>query len=386
MTLAAIGTTAPSHATGLEPSTFLEPISVSNPPLLLDDGDAASLRHAINQSLSWLRGQPQEQRLYYGPRVVSVADQIGLLRRMLDLLSDDPSPDVLEARVNAEFELLKSVGDKGRMTVTGYHEPLIEAAETKSAEYYVPIYGVPRDLTGGRRGSYLSRAEIEQGRLGDRGKPIAWARDPIDVFFMEIEGSGTLRFPDNREMRIGYGATNGRPYRSIAWLLIREGKIAPEAMSMRALREWLNEHPEERQRVLHHNESFVFFRHSNSSPVGSLGVPLTPGRSIATDPQVFPRGSLAFIRTMRPFKMPDGQIGWKPVTRFVLSQDAGGAIRGPGRVDVFWGRGPEAALAASDMKELGELYVVVPKTTRVAEPPSGTTPVVTGTPARYIKP
>src|SRR5262245_62374506 len=140
--LAAITTVAPSHGTGLEPTTPLEPVSAANPPLLLDDGDAASLRHAITQSLTWLRGQPQEQHLYFGTRVVSVAEQMWLLRRMLDLLSDDPSADVLEARVNAEFELVKSVGDKGRMIVTGYHEPIIDAAESKSAEYYVPIYGV----------------------------------------------------------------------------------------------------------------------------------------------------------------------------------------------------------------------------------------------------
>src|SRR5262245_40031932 len=233
--LAAIGTVAPSHGTALEPSAPLEPVSLADPPLLLDDGDAASLRHAINQSLAWLRGQPQEQRLDFGTRVVSVAEQVRLLRRMLDLLSDDPSADVLEARVNAEFELLKSVGDKGRMTVTGYHEPIIEAAETKSAEYYVPIYGDPRDLVPGRRSPYLTRAEIEQGRLGNRATPIAWARDPIDVFFLEIEGSGTLRFPGSREMRIGYGATNGRPYRSIAWLLIREGKITPEAIDRKSV-------------------------------------------------------------------------------------------------------------------------------------------------------
>src|SRR5262249_53579417 len=241
-----------------------------------------------------------------------------------------------------------------------------EAAETRSAEYHVPIYGVPRDLVAGRRGAYWTRAEIEQGRLGDRARPIAWARDPLDVFFLEIEGSGTLRLPGDRELRVGYGTTNGRPYRSIGWLLIREGKIAPEAMTMRALREWLNEHPEDRKRVLHYNESFVFFQRRAGGPVGSLGVPLTPGRSIATDPQVFPRGSLAVIRTVRPYELPDGQIRRKPVTGFVLSQDAGGAIRGPGRVDIFWGRGSEADLAASDMKEQGELYLVVPKA-RVAD-------------------
>ncbi len=362
MALAATAMVVRSDGASDGSSSPLEMVSVPDAPLLLDDGDTASLRHAIGQSLAWLRGQPPGQRVFLGARAVSVAEQMQVLRRMLDLISDDPSADVLEARVNAEFDLLRSVGDNGRMTVTGYHEPIIEASETKTAEYHVPIYGVPRDLTAGRRDAYLTRAEIEQGRLGDRARPIAWARDPVDVFFLEIEGSGTLRFPGNRELRVGYGATNGRPYRSIGGLLIREGKIAPEAMTMRALREWLNDHPEERTRVFHFNESFVFFRHSSGSPVGSLGVPLTPGRSIATDPQVFPRGSLAFIRTMRPFELPGGQIAWKPVTRFVLSQDAGGAIRGPGRVDVFWGRGPAAALAASDMKEQGDLYVVVPKT------------------------
>src|SRR5262249_29244316 len=118
------------------------------------------------------------------------------------------------------------------------------------------------------------------------------------------------------------------------------------------------------------NESYVFFRVMPGAPVGSLGVPLTPGRSIATDPRVFPRGALAFIRTMRPVEMTEGIIGWKPVSRFVLSQDVGGAIRGPGRVDVFGGRGPAAELAASDMKESGELYFLVPnpKGTVVASP------------------
>src|SRR5262249_12421292 len=127
------------------------------------------------------------------------------------------------------------------------------------------------------------------------------------------------------------------------------------------LREWLNEHPEERARVLRYNESYVFFGPRSGAPVGSLGVPLTPGRSIATDTRIFPRGALAFVKTTRPVAQPDGQVVWKPVSRFVLSQDTGGAIRGPGRVDIFWGRGPEAELAASDMKESGELYFLVPK-------------------------
>jgi peptidoglycan lytic transglycosylase A len=331
-------------------------------PSVLDDGDAQSLRQAIHQSLAWLSRQPPGQGISIGPRMLTVADQMRALRRMLDLLADDPSADVLQERVFAEFDFVKSVGrDDGAMLVTGYHEPIIDVAEAPGGAYRVPILGVPRDLSAARRGAYWTRAEIEQGRLGDRARPLAWARDPVDVFFMEIEGSGTLRFPGGRELRVGYAGTNARPYRSIGWLLIQEGKIPREAMTMRALREWLAAYPEERTRVLRYNESYVFFRALSGEPVGSLGVPLTPGRSIATDPRVFPRASLAFIRTMRPVEMPDGSIVWKPFARFVLSQDVGGAIRGPGRADIFWGRGPDAALAASHMKESGELYLVVPK-------------------------
>ena len=132
-------------------------------------------------------------------------------------------------------------------------------------------------------------------------------------------------------------------------------------MSMRVLRAWLGDNPTERARVLRHNPSYVFFRPLPGSPVGSLGVPLTPGRSIATDPRVFPLGGLAFVRTERPVTLPDGALAWVPVSRLVLNQDAGGAIRGPGRVDVFWGRGPDADLAASEMKQTGELYFLVRK-------------------------
>jgi len=345
-----------------DPATPLVQVSLADAPTVLDDGDLSSLREAIGQSLAWLSGQPAEQPVAFGRRELTVAEQRQSLRRMLELLADDPPADVLEARVNAEFDLLKSVGrDDGMMLVTGYHEPIVDASDVPTAEYHVPIQGVPRNLAGGRRKTYWSRAEIEDGRLGTLARPIAWARDRLDVFFMEIEGSGTLRLPGNREIRVGPAATNGRPYRSIGWLLIQEGKIPQDAMSMRALREWLTEHPEERARVLRYNESYVFFGVRSGAPVGSLGVPLTPGRSIATDPRVFPRAALAFVRTARPVETPGGTIVWKPVSRFVVSQDAGGAIKGPGRVDIFWGRGPEAELAASVMKEAGDLYFLVPK-------------------------
>ncbi len=365
----------------IEPATALRP--VRSAPLLRDDADPASLHAAVTQSLAWLAGQPPEQVIVAGPRRVTVADQTRALRGLLALLAESPTPERLAAHVREAFEVLEAVGGPdGRMLVTGYYEPVVEAAERPSAEYGVPILGLPDDLVevrleafdpryrgervfgrvdGRRLVPYWRRAEIDAGRLAGRGLELAWARDPVDVFFMEIQGSGTLRFPDGRERRVGYAGANGRPYRAIGRLLIDEGHVPREAMSMQAIRDWLGAHPEERQRVLEHNESYVFFRPLPGPPEGSLGRPLTPGRSVATDARLFPPGALAFIETERPDRGPDGALRWQPLARFVLNQDTGGAIRGAGRVDFFWGRGEAAAFAAGLMRQPGRLYFLVPR-------------------------
>ena len=195
----------------------------------------------------------------------------------------------------------------------------------------MPVFGLPDDLVevrleafdsryrgerlfgrvdGRRLVPYWRRAEIDAGRLAGRGLELAWARDPVDVFFMEIQGSGTLRFPDGREQRVGYAGANGRAYRAIGRLLIEEGRVPREAMSMQAIRAWLAANPGERQRVLQHNESFIFFRPLAGPPEGSLGRPLTPGRSIATDSRLFPPGALAFLDTEQPEQEPDGAVRW----------------------------------------------------------------------------
>jgi membrane-bound lytic murein transglycosylase A len=268
------------------------------------------------------------------------------------------------------------------MLVTGYYEPVVEASERQSLEYPVPVLGLPDDLLEVRleafdpryRGErlfgrvegrqlvpYWRRAEIDAGRLAGRALELAWARDPVDVFFMEIQGSGTLRFPDGREQRVGYAGANGRAYRAIGRLLIDEGHVPREAMSMQAIRAWLAAHPGERERVLQHNESYVFFRPLSGPPEGSLGRPLTPGRSVATDARLFPPGALAFLETERPERGLNGAVRWVPLARFVLNQDTGGAIRGAGRADFFWGRGETAVFAAGLMRQPGRLYFLVPR-------------------------
>jgi membrane-bound lytic murein transglycosylase A len=304
--------------------------------------------------------------MVFGSRRITAAEYATGLRRLLVMLTGSPPPEALEEWVLAEFDAFSAVGrSDGAVLLTGYHEPVIDVADRPSRQYSVPVLGLPADFTGGWRDlRYLSRADIEAGQLGAAARPLAWARDPIDVFFMEVEGSGTLRFTDGREVRVGPAATNGRPYRSIGRLLIDEGRLTEETVSMQSIRTWLMENPSERARVLRYNQSVVFFRRLEGPPLGSLGVPLTPARSIATDSRLFPAGVLAFIHTERPAKLPDGRVVWSPISRFVLNQDTGGAIRGPGRVDIFWGRGGDADLAASEMKQLGDLYFLVPKPTR----------------------
>ena len=350
-----------------------------------DDGDPASLRAALVESLAWLSAQPADRVWVAGPRRITVAEQTRALQGLLGVMSEGPAPepDRLAAYIHDRFEPLEAAGGPdGKMLVTGYYEPVIDASEQPTPDYAVPVFGLPGDLVevpleafdprfrgerlfgrleGRRLVPYWRRAEIDAGRLAGRGLELAWARDPVDLFFMEVQGSGTLRFPDGRERRVGYAGANGRPYRAIGRLLIDEGHVPREAMSMQAIREWLRTHPDQRERVLQHNESYVFFRPLPGPPEGSLGRPLTPGRSVATDARLFPPGALAFIETERPERAADGSIRWVRLARFVLNQDTGGAIRGAGRVDFFWGRGEAAAFAAGLMRQPGRLYFLVPR-------------------------
>ncbi|QSQ12123.1 murein transglycosylase A [Myxococcus landrumensis] len=358
-------------------------VSLQNTAKLVDDGGVASLRVALGESLIWLRTRPVDHRFVYGPREVTAGELVASLERLRDRLTDDMSSQDVSNAVLAEFDLLESAGgEDGTVLFTGYYEPMLDGSMTRTDEYSIPVLSAPDDLIevplepfaerfasekvfgrleGKRLVPYWNRSEIRGGKLSQRKLELAWVRDPVALFFMEVQGSGTLRLTDGSERRVGYAASNGRPYRSIGSLLIQEGAIPKEQMSMQALRAWLAANPAQRDRVLDHNESYVFFRFLPGAAVGSLGREVTPGRSIATDARLFPKGGLAFIQTDHPVKMADGSVQWKPLSRFVFNQDTGGAIRGAGRVDVFWGRGPEAELAAGMMKQQGRLFFLVPK-------------------------
>ncbi|MGD9411544.1 MAG: MltA domain-containing protein, partial [Desulfobacterales bacterium] len=270
---------------------------------------------------------------------------------------------------------------------TGYYEPHLSGRLYQDDVYRYPIYALPDDLikidlsafgekygresivgryTGQTVVPYYDRKEIdEEDALVGKAEPLAWVKDPVDVFFLQIQGSGKIFLDTGAVINVHYHGTNGRPYRSIGRLLIEEQKIPKEEMSMQKIRSYLQAHPEEMAPVLNHNPSYVFFKLESEGPLGYINVLLTPGRSIALDKRIFPPAALAYIHTKKPVVNGAGQIdSWTDCNRFVLNQDTGGAIRGPGRADLFWGNGPYAEIAAGHMAHRGRLYFLILKADR----------------------
>jgi len=196
--------------------------------------------------------------------------------------------------------------------------------------------------------------------LRGRGLELFWLRNPVDGFFLHVQGSGQIRLPDGQVQRVNYAGSNGYPYYSIGRVLLEEGRLPRDAMSLQGLRRYFRDHPEETARVLYRNPRYVFFRPVAQGPQGNLGVLLIPGRSIATDQRLFPPGGLAFVQMQQPVFNAQGEItAWQSAARFVLNHDTGSAITGPGRVDLFWGSGPQAEMAAGHMQHTGKLFFLL---------------------------
>jgi membrane-bound lytic murein transglycosylase A len=215
---------------------------------------------------------------------------------------------------------------------------------------------------------YHDRKEIDfNGALSGKAAPIAWVGDMVDLFFLHIQGSGKISLEEGGALNVHYHTSNGLPYKSIGKALIDSGKISREEMSMQAIRRYLEKHPEEARDIFGVNQSYVFFKIEEEGPFGCLGEALTTGRSIAVDKRIFPMASLSFIQTPIPLIDGDGKIQeWQDCTRFVLNQDTGGAIRGAGRADLFWGSGSYAEVAAGQLKHDGDLFVLIKKPEKIA--------------------
>jgi membrane-bound lytic murein transglycosylase A len=363
--------------------TVVDPLSV---PLERDDLARNLLEEAIHNSLSYYERIPQETTFTFGPEEVQVDRIKRSLRTFLFLLQETTSWRELADKVREKFVIYRSVGRNAEHEVlfTGYFEPTIQGSLAQDGHYRYPIYGVPDDLLtidlglfrdeyrgvklvgrseGKRVVPYYNRAEIDfYGKLSGKGYELVWVADPVEHFFLRIQGSGRIRLLNGDFIRLGYAAKNGWPWRPIGRLMIEEGLIPREAMSMQAIRRYLKHNPEKMSDIFSYDKSYVFFQTEKGGPFGNIAVPLTPGRSIATDSSIFPKGALAFIECEKPIFAKDGVIlGWTPFGRYVLNQDTGGAIRGPGRVDLFWGGGPFSRIAAGHLKHPGSLYFLLLK-------------------------
>jgi membrane-bound lytic murein transglycosylase A len=210
---------------------------------------------------------------------------------------------------------------------------------------------------------YFDREAIDSGRiLSGRGLELYYLRDYLDRYLLHIQGSGILELEDGKMVKVGYAGTNHFPYVSLGKELIREDAVSPEKMSLQAIREYFASNPEEASRFIYRNRRYIFFYEYSGRVKGSEGVELTPGRSIATDKIIFPGGGLAYIVSQRAAPDVNGHTGEQlPLARFVVDQDSGSAIKGPGRVDLFWGTGDEAGERAGGFKEMGELYYLLVK-------------------------
>lgn len=260
---------------------------------------------------------------------------------------------------------------------TGYYEPEVLGRWGPEAEFQIPVYSRPEDLVsidlGQHRAElkgthlagrivdnklipYHSRAEINAGALRGRGLEVIWLADPVDTFFMHIQGSGRVRLPDGSHVRLGYAGRNGRRYTSIGRELVAMGAMPLADVTAPAIRDWLRARPAAATELMNRNESYVFFRVvEGEGPIGGQGVALTPGRSLAVDRAHIPYGVPLWLDTTDP--LTDGG----PLRRLVIAQDTGSAIKGPVRGDVFWGFGEEAGRRAGLMKEEGRYFILLPK-------------------------
>lgn len=270
--------------------------------------------------------------------------------------------------------------DKGRRQglITGYFEPLLRGSRQPGGRYRYPLYRPPPDLLtldlgeaypeiegrglGGRlEGNtvrpYPARKKLEASPGILSGNELLWIDDPVDVFFLHVQGSGRVRLPDGRIVAVGFADHNGRPYRSIGRRLIDTGELDREDVDLFSIRQWLRQHPDRARALLHHNPRYVFFRlgvASSIGPTGALNVPLTAGRSMAVDPDAIPLGVPIWLETSSPGR-PD-----TPLNRLMMAQDTGGAIKGYNRGDVFWGSGDTAERNAGRMKQPGRMFVLLP--------------------------
>ena len=357
----------------------LEELAPDAFPAFADDLEYAGLDDALDRSATWLArlaAADPGRTFAFGRERVPIQKVQATLARFRELALARPSPEALAAALRREFRVFRSIGDgRGTVLFTGYYLPELRGSLARQGPYQIPLHRAPDDLVvvrakdfpalsddlvgrvdGGRLVPYPTRAEIAGGALERKSAELCFVDSRVDAFFVEIQGSGIVRFEDGTSRVVTFAGKNGHRYGAVGAELVRRGALAKDDVSMQSIKAWLAANPAEVPGLLATNPSYVFFRWADA-PTGSLGVPVTPDRTIAADARVFPKGALAFVETERPVDAAGAAM--RPCSRFVLDQDAGGAIRTSARIDLYLGSGAYAENAAGRMRQPGRLYYLL---------------------------
>lgn len=342
-----------------------------------DDLKLQGLVTAAEISLRIMGGRDDQRRYQFCGRSYTLAELRQSLTAFTAAARAAADPAELAAYVEQNFVFCPQAGpgeQDQRAFLTGYFEPEVAGSLEPDEQYRYPLYAPPADLvtskgrTGrlqdGRLEPYWSRRQIEEQDLL-AGKELVYLADPLEAFVLHVQGSGRVRLPDGQIRPVLYAAKSGREYRSIGRLLIEEGELSREDADLPGILAYLRQNPEEIKRVLHHNQSYIFFRlgePGEPAPLGSFGRPLTAGRSLALDQQYYPPGALTWLAAEKPRFNDEGTVtDWQPMGRFAFNQDSGSAIQGRGRVDLFWGHDDYAARAAGVSRHRADLYLLLPE-------------------------
>lgn len=393
---------APARAASAPPAAAAVSTAPASPPLRLLSAaelpsfadtfkSRAGLAKAAHKTLAYLARSSGPKYVSVGGRDYAPAILADTIREMLRCLEQAKTPEELDALVRARFDVFQSAGSdgQGKVVFSSYYQPYINASAKKSPKHPIPIYRKPADMVevdlaafGMKNGGdslvgrvskdrrvvpYFTREDIDVRKaLQGKGLELAWLPNKWDVLDLHIQGSGILKYPSGKEVLARYAATNARPYNSVGLTLVKAGALSREGLSYDKIRDYFKTHPEAEDWVIAQNPRYTFFEltplPADGEPFGTVMESLVPARSIAIDPAVIPLGALAWFSTVSPQADKDGRLlGQFPNSRFALCMDTGGAIKGPGRVDIYAGHGKQATTTARNQWNEGKLYILVKK-------------------------
>jgi len=355
-------------------------VSAEALPLPEDDMGKEGLLESLRLTLSYWKKRPDAFRIKIGPDSYGAPRMRDTTQRLINLFEAGLSGQELHKALKDDFRVYRSVADdgSGKIVLTGYYEAEIKAAKKPDETHKFPVHLKPPDLIkttpdmgvdfdygridqNGKLVRYYPRQEISGGALAGQDLELVWSEHPALIMLLQIQGSGIVRFPDGDFIKTGFDGANGWPFKSVQKLLKDCGEI-PD-MSFKDFISYLAKQGGRESRLVDLNPRYVFFkqRPKDSPAYGAIGTALIPGRSIAVDPGPLPLGITALIRSKRPVAGQNGSLAFKDFTRFVQAHDTGSAIRGPGRIDLFWGAGETAETEASAMKAKGDIFILIAK-------------------------